>query len=270
MHGTRAVQKLIENLTVPAHIRTVVDSMSSSVVTLIKDLNGNHVIQKCLKTLSHDDNQFIFRAVTEHCLEVAMHKHGCCVIQRCLDDSSEQQKVQMIAEITYHALPLVQDPFGNYVVQYVLDLGEPRFTTPLVRQFYASVCILSMQKHSSNAIEKVSRPNRASPKQRSLMLLRLCFSLPVQSIKIADPETKAILIGELLNPEGFETLARDQYANFVLQTALEHADPFQKRQLVELISPLLPSMRGTPFGETATWTDTEMRFLTFKFQASAS
>ncbi|KAI9023256.1 armadillo-type protein [Hyaloraphidium curvatum] len=222
MHGTRAVQKLIENLTLPAHIRVAVNYMSQSVVTLIKDLNGNHVIQKCLKTLLHEDNEFIFRAVTDHCLEVACHKHGCCVLQRCLDDSSEVQKELLVREITYHALQLVKDQFGNYVVQYVLDLGDPTFVLPMLRQFVNFVPELSMQKHSSNAIEK--------------------------SIKIADPEMRSTFIGELLAPERFELLVRDQYANFVIQTALEYADPFQRRKLIELITPLLQAMRSTPFG----------------------
>jgi hypothetical protein len=53
----------------------------------------------------------------------------------------------------------------------------------------------------------------------------------LQSIKIADANSKSQLISELVNPETFETLARDQYANFVLQTALEAADVYQKRQV---------------------------------------
>ena len=58
--------------------------------------------------------------------------------------------------ITYHALPLVQDPFGNYVVQYVLDLGEVEYTDALVRRFLEHVSDLSVQKFSSNVIEKAS------------------------------------------------------------------------------------------------------------------
>lgn len=63
--------------------------------------------------------------------------------------------MQLVTEITYHALTLVQDPFGNYVVQYVLDLGEPRFSDGLIRRFIGHVCALSVQKFSSNVMEKV-------------------------------------------------------------------------------------------------------------------
>jgi hypothetical protein len=48
-----------------------------------------------------------------------------------------------------------QDPFGNYVVQYILDLDIPRFTDDIIHRFYGHICTLSLQKFSSNVIEKV-------------------------------------------------------------------------------------------------------------------
>lgn len=93
MHGTRAVQKMIECLSLPSQVQTVVQSLQSSVVELIQDLNGNHVIQRCLNKLSNDDKQFVYDAVSSNCVEVATHRHGCCVMQRCIDFSSEPQKV---------------------------------------------------------------------------------------------------------------------------------------------------------------------------------
>jgi hypothetical protein len=183
MHGTRAVQKMIESLSTSRQvissqihnallfslifnlplltcltflqIRLIIVALTPNVVTLIKDLNGNHVIQKCLHRLSAADNQFIYDAVSRHCVEVATHRHGCCVLQRCIDHASIAQRAQLVTEVTHNALPLVQDPFGNYVVQYVLDLGDAMFSDAVIRRFVGSVCTLSVQKFSSNVIEKV-------------------------------------------------------------------------------------------------------------------
>lgn len=58
-----------------------------------------------------------------------------------------------------NVLPLVQDPFGNYVVQYVFDLGEVQYSDALVRCLIERVCDLSVQKFSSNVIEKVRTAN---------------------------------------------------------------------------------------------------------------
>ena len=95
MHGTRAVQKMIECLCTPSQVQLVVNALKSSVVSLIQDLNGNHVIQRCLNRLSYRDKQFIYDAVANNAIEVATHRHGCCVMQRCIDSANEPQKVNI-------------------------------------------------------------------------------------------------------------------------------------------------------------------------------
>ncbi|OLL24452.1 Pumilio domain-containing protein isoform B [Neolecta irregularis DAH-3] len=222
MHGTRAVQKMIESLSTPEQIDIIIHALSSHVVQLIQDLNGNHVVQKCLNKLKARDNQFIYDAVANHCVEVASHRHGCCVLQRCIDHASENQKQQLVTEISENAIKLVQDPFGNYVVQYVLDLGEVRFSEPLIKKFQGNAYGLSVQKFSSNVIEKC--------------------------IRIAEPETRRHLIAELMEPSRLERVLRDSYANYVVQTCLDYADPAQRHDLAEAIRPHLPSIRSAPHG----------------------
>ncbi|KAL7313825.1 hypothetical protein PS15m_007515 [Mucor circinelloides] len=223
MHGTRAVQKLIEYLSTPGQIKIVITALAPSVVTLIKDLNGNHVIQKCLHRLSSGNNQFIYDAVCDHCIEVASHKHGCCVLQRCFDHATSAQKDQLVEEIARHALPLVQNPFGNYVVQYVLELGVSRYSESVIQQFVNHVCTLSVQKFSSNVIENC--------------------------IRTAEPPTRRLLIAELVNQSAMEKLLHDSFANYVVQTSLDFADEDQRAELVECIRPLLPTIRTTPYGK---------------------
>jgi Mg/Co/Ni transporter MgtE len=57
LYRTRAVQKLIETLKSPEQVAMVIKALADGVVELIKDLNGNHVVQRCLQKLSHEDNQ---------------------------------------------------------------------------------------------------------------------------------------------------------------------------------------------------------------------
>lgn len=231
MHGTRAVQKMIDFLSTRRQtdmrynnqIHSIIVALSLHVVVLIKDLNGNHVIQKCLNKLAPEDNQFIYNAVAANCVEVATHRHGCCVLQRCIDHASDHQRVQLVNEITFNALTLVQDPYGNYVVQYILDLNDNRFSDAVIRQFTGNVCALSVQKFSSNVIEKC--------------------------IRVAEHSTRKLLIDELLNRTRLEKLLRDSYGNYCVQTALDYAEPSQRALLVEGIRPVLPLIRNTPYGK---------------------
>lgn len=51
------MQKLIETLKSPEQVNMVITALTAGVVELIKDLNGNHVVQRCLQKLSHEDSQ---------------------------------------------------------------------------------------------------------------------------------------------------------------------------------------------------------------------
>ncbi|GAO14629.1 hypothetical protein UVI_02009190 [Ustilaginoidea virens] len=221
-HGTRALQKMIEYVGTPQQVHLIIEALRFRVVELIQDLNGNHVIQKCLNKLTPLDAQFIFDAVGNNCVEVGTHRHGCCVLQRCIDHASGEQKPWLVQRITEHARILVQDPFGNYVVQYIIDLNEPSFTEPVVATFQGCISQLSRHKFSSNVIEKCLRCSQA--------------------------QSKDMIVEELLAPQEMERLLRDSFANYVIQTALEFATPHQKYRLVEGIRPILPQIRTTPYG----------------------
>ncbi|ROT42456.1 ARM repeat-containing protein [Sodiomyces alkalinus F11] len=221
-HGTRALQKMIEFVTLPVQVQTIIEALRNRVVELIQDLNGNHVIQKCLNKLSAIDAQFIFDAVGNNCVDVGTHRHGCCVLQRCIDHADGQQKVWLIGKITEHAPILVQDPYGNYVVQYIIDLNESAFTEPVVAMFRNRISQLSRHKFSSNVIEKC--------------------------LRCSQDVSRDMIVDELLNPGELDRVLRDSFANYVVQTALDCATPAGKARLVEGIRPFLPSIRSTPYG----------------------
>lgn len=166
--------------------------------------------------------QFIFDGVGNNCIVVGTHRHGCCVLQRCIDHASGHQKAQLISQITANAFSLVQDPFGNYVVQYIVDLAEPAFTDPLCYSFQGSIPLLSKQKFSSNVIEKCLRGAQMS--------------------------VTKMMIEEMLNSNELEKMLSDSFANYVVQTALDYADPETKHKLIEAIRPFLPTIRTTPYG----------------------
>lgn len=226
-HGTRAVQKIIELLAVAEDpgandaIKLLTEALEPHVVALIKDSNGNHVIQKCIVLFSSQNNQFVYNAISKNCLDVATHKHGCCVIQRCFDNASFLQKEQLAIVIASNALSLVQDPFGNYVVQYVIRIENCKYTNGLIYNFLGHMPRLSSQKFSSNVIEKC--------------------------IQAAEPSLRNKLIEEIVNSRELEQLLQDSYANYVIQTCLDFAEPTLRGKLIDRVKPILLTARSSPY-----------------------
>ncbi|KAL4196792.1 hypothetical protein AMTRI_Chr04g184940 [Amborella trichopoda] len=223
MHGTRVVQKLVETLKTPCQISMVVSALEPGIVTLIKDLNGNHVVQRCLECLSNEDNKFLYDATRNNCVDIATHRHGCCVIQRCVHHSSGAHRHNLIAEITANGLILSQDAFGNYVIQYILEQGIPWATADIISQLEGHYVDLSMQKFSSNVVEKC--------------------------LKLCGEETRSRIIYEMVSSSHFEKLLQDPYANYVVQSALTVSKGSVHAELVEVIRPHVSILRSSPFGK---------------------
>ncbi|GAV55798.1 hypothetical protein ZYGR_0AY01910 [Zygosaccharomyces rouxii] len=230
-HGTRALQKLVECVSTEEEAQIVINSLNGSIVDLSKDLNGNHIVQKCLQKLEPKDVQFIFEAACQHCTEIATHRHGCCVLQRCLDHGSKAQCQALCDILLKHVDHLTLDPFGNYVVQYIItkevEQDSYDYTYKVVHLLKPKVIELSLHKFGSNVIEKIIRTRVVS-------------------------ET---MILEILNNRGetdVSALLNDGYGNYVLQTALDVShgnNEYLYKRLSDIVRPMMVgSIKNTPHG----------------------
>ncbi|CAD6625961.1 XXYS1_4_G0035360.mRNA.1.CDS.1 [Saccharomyces cerevisiae] len=231
-HGTRALQKLIECIKTDEEAQIVVDSLRPYTVQLSKDLNGNHVIQKCLQRLKPENFQFIFDAISDSCIDIATHRHGCCVLQRCLDHGTTEQCDNLCDKLLALVDKLTLDPFGNYVVQYIItkeaEKNKYDYTHKIVHLLKPRAIELSIHKFGSNVIEKI-----------------------LKTAIVSEP-----MILEILNnggETGIQSLLNDSYGNYVLQTALDIShkqNDYLYKRLSEIVAPLLVGpIRNTPHGK---------------------
>ncbi|KAK9128439.1 hypothetical protein Syun_017236 [Stephania yunnanensis] len=220
--GTRAVQRLIEFIKTPKEFSLVVSSLKPGLLKLAKDANGNHVVQRCLQCLLSEYREFLFEAATVHCIELARDRHGCCVLQKYLSHSDDDQRHQVISKLASDAFDLSQHPFGNYVIQFVLELGIPWATVNVLNKMDGNYGHLSMQKYSSNVVEKC--------------------------MKHAGDEQLPHIIQELLSTH-LDEISQDPFGNYVIQAALNHSKGALRSALVEAIKPYVPALRNNPYGK---------------------
>ncbi|VTZ69812.1 mRNA-binding protein PUF1, putative [Plasmodium chabaudi chabaudi] len=229
VHGTRTVQKLIEMIKTPSQIRKTTNSLKNSIIILIKDINGNHVVQKCLVSLSSTHCNFIYEEILKNFVEVSTHRHGCCVIQRCIDSANEAQKELLVNKISSNCLELVQDAFGNYVVQYILNMGNEKVNFEIIEKLLKDIEKHAVQKFSSNVIEKCL--TIGTTKCRKMMINGLL------------KKGKNILKNVIL----------DKYGNYVIQRALSVAPEPELTKLVEGIKPYIKELRNINSGKRIAW-----------------
>ncbi|KAG7557123.1 Pumilio RNA-binding repeat [Arabidopsis suecica] len=205
-YGTRVVQKLIETVTTKEQISLVKSALVPGFLSLVRELNGNHVILNCLKFFSPNDNKFILEAAIKFCTEIATHRHGCCVLQRCVSYSVGEQHEKLVGEISRNSLLLAQDPYGNYVVQYIIEKKVGGVN--VMFELRGNYVKLATQKFGSHVVEKCIR---------------------------FYPESRSQIVHELVSVPNFEQLVQDPYANYVIQSALSKTKGFVRASLVEKV-----------------------------------
>ena len=254
LHGTRSVQKIVEVCAVDEEeaeeaaaqqaaeeseddksktktkktetaSKILTDALKPSAARLCIDSHGNHAIQRILLKLPYQYTQFIFDAVAASVEDVARHRHGCCVIQRCLDSRHSAARSHLVSRIVEKSLELMQDAYGNYVVQYVLDVCGDDEVHAICESVIGKVCLLAIQKFSSNVMEKC---------------LERCTD-----------RVREEYLNELNDSDRIRELMMDPFGNYVVQRALSVSTHAQAIRLVETMKPHLSSQNGGGIRNTA-------------------
>jgi pumilio RNA-binding family len=217
-YGCRVVQKAIECLPLELQVR-VVSELDGHVVECVMDQNGNHVIQKCFECVSPTFLDFIITSFEGMVVPLATHPYGCRVIQRALEHANVAQCRRLLEEVLRNTYHLVQNQYGNYVMQHILEHGQTSDRAEIIQKLSGHLTTLSQHKYASNVVEK-------------------CIShCPTKALRYQ-------IIEELMLQENILLLLlKDQYANYVMQKALDCADIGQGKTMVYRIRPHLPILR---------------------------
>ena len=198
-HGTRAVQCLVQILSMHPHyladVQIVIKALQENAIGLIHSMHGNHVIQSCLTNFSCTANNFVHETLLKYFVPVANNRYGCCVLQCCLKTGNYDQYQALLEVLCKNTLVLVKDAYGNYAVQFILDRGDPNMYIKMFTNMKDHIAQLSMQKFSSNVIEKGLR---------------------------WEPEfapTAALIVTELSVTDKTPALLHSPYGNYVIQKA---------------------------------------------------
>lgn len=225
-YGTRSLQKIIDTVNNEQQIDLIIKGFSpeftsiEQVVTLINDLNGNHVIQKCIFKFPSTKFDFIINAIItkNNIITISTHKHGCCVLQKLLNVCTLQQIYTISIKIIQYLPGLINDQFGNYIIQFLLDIKELDYylLNEIFNKLSNQLIQLSCLKFSSNVIEKFIKKlfNIINASIKGEFLPNINDDVVNQTMNIL----LTIIDCFTLN---LNILIRDNYGNYALQTLLD-------------------------------------------------
>jgi len=225
-HGSFSVQALIDNIYASSEgsatmeqrqVFVLVEALRKDIVRVITHASGHFVVLRMLQKFPYQATKFIDDAILANCLQIGTDHHGLRVVKAVVACRRPADLTRLFKQISRLAIKLVENQYGNYVVQSVLDVCSHAVATSIKMKMEGKYMRLSKQKFSSNVIEKC--------------------------LKQSGSHWRSIVINELCEQPGVSELLRDRYGNYVLQTALSVASGPQVQQIMQSITPHLPTLR---------------------------
>lgn len=226
--GTHALQALIGLLTTPDEQELLLQAIKDHVIKLCMDPNGTHVVQRLLYCFVPPSTDWIYTPVVKNLVEVAHHPYGLCVLKKCISQAKPPGKHQqsLLDQLARNALDLVQSPYGNYAVQHALEEWGGDCCLPIFESLEGRMMQLSIQKFSSNVVEKIFC---AAPREmRRRLIDELIVSAP--SARSRGPSLRLPQESDKMT-----ILVNSNYGHYVVKRALQLAEPAQVQALMEAI-----------------------------------
>jgi hypothetical protein len=174
---------------------------------LCQDVYGAHVIEKIIETFTEQQITFLYDTILFNFSELANHNNGLCVVKKMIINIISKEYLNKTKEILNENLfNLVQNPYGNYAIQTAFEYWQEEDVLPILNKFKNKYVNLSMQKYSSNVVEKcLERSDQIALKtfaeevsqmSRSSDLMKNNYGNYViqKALKLARGETKVVLL----------------------------------------------------------------------------
>lgn len=153
--GTHSLQSIIEIINLKEEEELIKECVREHVIYLSLNGNGTHVIQKIVSCLNEEDRQDINKLILNNFQKLVFDSNGICVIKKFINGNENFEIRRMVIEkLKQNALEIVQNPFGNYIIQHVFDEWGVEACKEILKVIINNVLSLSMQKFSSNVVEK--------------------------------------------------------------------------------------------------------------------
>jgi len=234
-YSCRVIQKALEEFKNNGPVQDeMLRELSTDIICLVEDQNGNHVIQKCIETIPSEKLKFIIDQVTEKIERLPFHAFGCRVIQRILEFSTFEQTAPLLKKIMAKCMECCESQYGNYIMQHILEKGPHTEKETLLEVLKNNFIRLSLNKFASNVTEKSAIHANAEFRSAVADVLVNCHAEN----------------GQL----GLVALMNHPFGNYVVQRLFECSDKNTRRKIYEGVmkEENLEEIKKTNYGKHVT------------------
>ena len=120
------------------------------------DNNATHVLQTMLSIIKDTLRCELNKVIIGDLKNLSLDSNGICLIKKFIITTTiEENKTEIINILTDNVIEISQSLYGNYVIQFLFEAWGTSQCEKIVDIIIENICILSVQKYSSNVAEKI-------------------------------------------------------------------------------------------------------------------
>ena len=191
---------------------------------MIKDINGNHVIQSIIENIKNKDYLTpIYKEICDNIVNILKTKSGsCCVFPKILNNINDEDSDKIINCVIDNIDKLINDENANFAIQKIIKLNKNVYNNKIYNYIQDKIVKLSTQKFSSNVIE---------------------------TFIINIPSYKDKLISKLIESNSIITLLSDKFGNYIIQKSLANANNEDFNTIIKIIKNNTKTLKQNSIGK---------------------
>lgn len=206
--GTHVLQSLLDMSTSEEDELLILSMIKEHELEMAYDNNATHVLQKILSTIKDTIRSELNTIILSDLKNLSLDSNGICLVKKFMSTTTiEDNKSKIISVLTENVIEISQSPYGNYAIQFLFESWGIADCDKMVDIIIENICILSVQKYSSNVAEKI--------------------------IEQLDSKKKEKLSDELFYSNKLLSVLKNKYGRYVLQKALKSMGEKQKEEITK-------------------------------------
>ena len=199
--------------------------------SLIMSYSGSHFLQKIILQISNDELDLLLNLIINNLEVIMCNSYGNYFLQKIIKKSNKEQRIKILNGIKNNFIKITKDCSGNHCIQTLIDYINSNEEENIIKNLIINNLIeLSLGNNSNHVIQKLI--SGMFEKKRDYLINFILQNFFLLSLNLNGAAVAKKFISELKDEKmikflilqiekNYFKMCEDQYANYVIQYAIE-------------------------------------------------
>ena len=154
--GNHCIQMIIENINSKEEEKIIKFYIKKNLMELSLNTNSTYIIQKLTSKIYEKGRNYLIKFITFNFINLSFNINGASICKKFILETKNNQIIILILnQIENNIIKMCKDQYSNYVVQFAFENYGYKLCYKIINIILNNFLNLSVNKYSSNVIDKV-------------------------------------------------------------------------------------------------------------------